>query len=74
MNETKVDVLARIAAAWGEDSQEYKAVAHLIEAAREASATLGHAYHTALTGQIAVFAHEDYQRLDAALARIGGDK
>ena len=49
-------------------------VAELIEAARNASATLSHAYHTTLTGQLAENAHEDYQRLDAALARIGGDK
>jgi len=48
------------------------AVAELIEAATNASATLCHAYHTTLTGQLADHAHEGYQRLDAALARIGG--
>lgn len=48
---------------------------HLIEivdAAKEASGTLGHAYHTTLTGSIAEDAHKAYQRLDAALTRAGG--
>jgi hypothetical protein len=44
------------------------AVQKLIEAACKASATLGHAYHTELTGQLAEHAHDDYQRLDTALA------
>jgi len=44
----------------------------LIDAASSASATLGHAYHTVLTGNLADQAHADYQRLDAALARVGG--
>lgn len=48
------------------------AVAELIEAAEEASATLGHAYHTTLTGQLAEYAHTAYQRLDSALARVQG--
>jgi hypothetical protein len=48
------------------------AVAELIEAAKQASATLGHAYHTTLTGKLAEYAHADYQRLDAALARVQG--
>lgn len=48
------------------------AVAELLEAARQASATLGHAYHTTLTGQLSEYAHTDYQRLDAALAKFGG--
>lgn len=47
------------------------ALVELIEAAWQASATLGHAYHTVLDGQLAEYAHADYQRLDAALARIG---
>ncbi len=50
------------------------AVAELVEAARQASATLGHAYHTTLAGQLAEYAHTDYQRLDAALAKFGGAK
>jgi len=44
----------------------------LVDAAKEASGTLGHAYHTTLTGELAEDAHKAYQRLDAALARIGG--
>jgi hypothetical protein len=40
----------------------------LVKAAREASATLGHAYHTTLSGQLAEYAHTDYQRLDSCLA------
>jgi ribosomal protein L30/L7E len=43
----------------------------LVDAAKEASGTLGHAYHTTLTGELAEDAHKAYQRLDAALARIG---
>lgn len=49
-------------------------IAELIEAARNASATLGHAYHTALTGELAEHAHRDYQRLEAALSNIEGGK
>lgn len=82
--ETKVDVLAVMDRAAGlhwdheenadaEDMEAARAaVAELIEAATNASATLCHAYHTTLTGQLADHAHEGYQRLDAALARIGG--
>lgn len=50
----------------------YRAVAELIAAARNASATLGHAYHTVLTGELAEQAHTDYQRLDIALSNIEG--
>lgn len=83
-NETKVDVLAVLDDAFtfcaGQNSgptenemrQARTAVAELIEAATNASATLCHAYHTTLTGQLADHAHEGYQRLDAVLARIGG--
>ena len=42
-------------------------VEELMKAARMASATLGHAYHTTLTGQLAEYAHDDYQRLDAVI-------
>lgn len=81
---TKVDVLAVLDDAFtfcaGQNSgptenemrQARAAVAELIDAATKASATLGHAYHTVLSGEIAEHAREDYQRLDAALARIGG--
>jgi hypothetical protein len=49
------------------------AVAELIEAATMASATLGHIYHTVpLSKTVGQEAHADYQRLNAALARIGG--
>lgn len=48
------------------------AVAELIEAAGKASATLSHAYHTQLVGGLAETAHSDYQKLDAALARVTG--
>lgn len=48
-------------------------VIELIEATKSGSATLGHAYHTILVGELANLAHADYQRMDAALARIGGD-
>lgn len=43
------------------------AIAELIAAATRASETLGHAYHTTLTGSLAEAAHNDYQRLDAAI-------
>lgn len=43
----------------------------LIEAAMNASATLGNAYHTVLTGELAEAAHDAYQRLDAALWILG---
>lgn len=42
----------------------------LIESAKEASGTLGHAYHTVLDGELAEYAHTDYQRLDAALDAV----
>ncbi len=45
-------------------------VEELIKAARMASATLGHAYHTTLTGQLAEYANDDYQRLDAVIRRM----
>jgi hypothetical protein len=45
-------------------------VAELIAAATQASATLGHAYHTTLTGAFAEYAHTDYQRLDNALKAV----
>lgn len=45
-------------------------IIELITAARLASATLGHAYHTILTGKFAEHAHTDYQRLDDALAKF----
>lgn len=45
------------------------AVAELIEAARSASATLSHIYHTVpLRPDLEQHAHDGYQRLDAALA------
>lgn len=47
-------------------------VAELIEAAGNASAILGHAYHTQITGELANDAHDAYQRLDAALAAVEG--
>lgn len=51
------------------------AIAELIEAAREGSATLGHIYHTTpLHPELEQYAHDGYQRLDAALARVGGGK
>lgn len=50
------------------------AVAELIEAAREASGTLGHIYHTTpLRHDLEQHAHDGYQRLDAALARVKAD-
>jgi hypothetical protein len=45
-------------------------IAELIVAAKKASATLSHAYNTVLTGELAEFAHADYQRLDAALKAV----
>ena len=55
-----VDVLARIAAAWGESSPEYAAVAEMIERARETLERFD----------------DDYNMSDlrAALARCGGAK
>lgn len=45
------------------------AIAELLEAAREASATLGHIYHTTpLPPVLERHAHDGYQRLDAAIA------
>lgn len=53
--------------------QARAAIAELIEAAREASGTLGHIYHTTpLHPELEQYAHDGYQRLDAALARVGG--
>lgn len=49
------------------------AIAELIEAAREGSATLGHIYHTTpLHPELEQYAHDGYQRLDAALANVSG--
>ncbi len=49
------------------------AVAELTEAAREASGTLGHIYHTTpLPCELEQHAHDGYQRLDDALANVGG--
>lgn len=46
-----------------------EAFVELVEAARSASATLGHIYHTTpLSHDLAQHAHDGYQRLDAALA------
>lgn len=51
------------------------AIAELIEAAREASGTLGHVYHTTpLSADLEQHAHDGYQRLDAAIDRVGGGK
>ncbi len=79
--ETKVDVLAVLAdySAQHGDPEDFEqaraAVAELIEAAREGSATLGHIYHTTpLHPELEQYAHDGYQRLDAALARVGGGK
>lgn len=47
----------------------------LIEAAREASATLGHIYHTTpLRSDLEQYAHDGYQRLDAAVAAFSPPK
>lgn len=44
------------------------AIKELVEAAREASATLGHIYHTTpLHPKLEQYAHDAYQRLDAAI-------
>lgn len=49
------------------------AVDALVDAAREGSATLGHIYHTTpLHPELEQYAHDGYQRLDAALANVGG--
>lgn len=87
--ETKVDVLAVMDSCTDElekqpgcyytdaaKLQEARAaIAELIEAAREASGTLGHVYHTTpLRHDLEQYAHDGYQRLDAALARVGGAK
>ena len=51
------------------------AIAELIEAAREASGTLGHVYHTTpLSADLEQHAHDGSQRLDAAIDRVGGGK
>lgn len=47
------------------------ALCELIEAASNASAILGHAYHTQIRGELEQDAHDAYQRLDAALANAG---
>lgn len=39
----------------------------LIEAAKNASAVLSHAYHTQIRGSLAEDAHSAYQRLDCAI-------
>lgn len=50
------------------------AVVALVEAAREASATLGHIYHTTpLPQKLEQYAHDGYQRLDAAIAKAKGE-
>lgn len=79
-----LEVLQRqidIALSYGNDERAealqdvHAAVAELIEAAREGSATLGHIYHTTpLHPELDQYAHDGYQRLDAALARVGGGK
>ena len=47
---------------------------HLVDAAREASATLGHIYHTTpLPQKLEQYAHDGYQRLDAAIAKAKGE-
>lgn len=47
----------------------------LIEAAREASATLGHIYHTTpLRSDLEEYAHDGYQRLDVAIAAVSPPK
>lgn len=51
------------------------AIAKLIEAAREASATLGHIYHTTpLRPDLEQHAHDGYQRLDAAIKGVSPPK
>ena len=51
------------------------AIAELIEAAREGSATLGHIYHTTpLHPELEQYAHDGYQRLDAAIAGVSPPK
>ncbi len=50
-------------------------VAELIEACKQASATLGHIYHTTpLPHPLEQEAHDGYQRLDAAIASMGAAK
>lgn len=47
------------------------AIIELVEAAREASSTLGHIYHTTpLNSKMEQYAHDAYQRLDAAIDAV----
>lgn len=45
-------------------------VGELIAAAEQASASLSHAYHTALSGELAEQARLDYLRLDSAIKAV----
>lgn len=86
MNAPRADVLAvldrqlkfTVASDYSGASQDHRdmvatraAVSELIEAAKNASAILGHAYHTQIHGELEHDAHDAYQRLDAAIARVG---
>ena len=52
-----------------------EAVEELEKAAREASATLGHIYHTTpLRHDLEQYAHDGYQRLDAAIKAVSPPK
>lgn len=87
MADKTVDVLSRlhklglpaVATMSGAQSAEYAKVCadftELVEAARNASATLGHIYHTTpLPAELERHAHDGYQRLDAAIAAVSPPK
>lgn len=49
----------------------YDVLSELIESSKQASATLGHIYHTTpLRPDLEQHAHDGYQRLDAAIAAV----
>ena len=75
---TTIDIQRMVDERFGADSSEAArfrefngAVCDLAEAALRASATLSHAYHMRLEGQLAEHAHADYLALDSALSRLG---
>lgn len=48
-------------------------LADFIKSAKHASATLSHIYNTVpLKPDLEKFAHDDFQRLDRSIARVGG--
>lgn len=68
--------VAQLGCAAAVDLKEARtSIAELLEAAREASAILGHIYHTTpLRPDLEKYAHDGYQRLDAAIGAVSPPK